>query len=573
MAAKLQAERFTREGPAVASLSDPICDTPMVVTLDQLRPYDFNPRTTRNPRYDDIKASILERKLDAPPPITRRPGEPYYIIRNGGNTRLQILNELWLETRDEAFFRICCLFRPWTSDGEIIALTGHLAENELRGNLTFIERALGVDKVREYIQKDSGKPLTQMELARRLVAFGYPITQSHISRLQDTVRYLLPAIPAVLFAGLGKPQVERLIALRKAAARSWERHAKNKQLPLDFSAFFAETLASFDAEGEAFSPQRVQDEIIGQMARLLAINYDALALEMIDPQFRHVAVVEIEAIPASNERPDAFVGHAKTPAVFDRGDEARPAALEPASSRLSSSPSRLTGTAPEHELTRTMPTAPHGEVGELDAQWDDRFRGHIVSPAETSERLQSIQRTIAAATGDPLEDFQGNVLRAIPVQAGGLHPVSDVWYIEPALDVPERLRIVISQLAAEIADEGQVAGCIEPIEGGIGFVCVGRETSTANTPPPILSRAVLSLLSALSAGYAPGRRSAVDAVRLVDDIAPLLQGQIASRRLAPNATRLTDAGLVKLFRLIRLSRRLVELESIARQSADLSPGA
>ena len=45
----------------------------MIVTLDQLRPYEFNPRVMRNPNYDDIKASIRQRGLDTPPPITRRP--------------------------------------------------------------------------------------------------------------------------------------------------------------------------------------------------------------------------------------------------------------------------------------------------------------------------------------------------------------------------------------------------------------------------------------------------------------------------------------------------------------------
>lgn len=93
MAGKLLAEGFARNGPDAAALTDPIADTPMVVTLDQLRPYDHNPRVTRNPLYDEIKASIRERGLDAPPAITRRPGERAYIIRNGGNTRLAILRE------------------------------------------------------------------------------------------------------------------------------------------------------------------------------------------------------------------------------------------------------------------------------------------------------------------------------------------------------------------------------------------------------------------------------------------------------------------------------------------------
>lgn len=78
-------------------------DTPMVVTLEQLQPYELNPRVVRNPLYDDIKASIRERGLDQSPAITRRPNERHFIIRNGGNTRLSILGELWQETREERF--------------------------------------------------------------------------------------------------------------------------------------------------------------------------------------------------------------------------------------------------------------------------------------------------------------------------------------------------------------------------------------------------------------------------------------------------------------------------------------
>ena len=71
MAAKLLADGFERNGPVADALSDPIADTPMAVTLDQLQPYDLNPRVTRNPRYDEIKASIRERGLDAPPAACR----------------------------------------------------------------------------------------------------------------------------------------------------------------------------------------------------------------------------------------------------------------------------------------------------------------------------------------------------------------------------------------------------------------------------------------------------------------------------------------------------------------------
>ena len=163
---KLHQDHFT-QGPGLERLSDPVIDTPMLVTLEQLRPYEHNPRFIRNPVYDDIKASIRERGLDQPPPITRRPGEASFIIRNGGNTRLAILGELWQETRDERFFRIHCLFRPWSN--EITALLGHLAESDLHGQLTFIERALAVAKLKTMLESD-GADLSQRELARRLAA-------------------------------------------------------------------------------------------------------------------------------------------------------------------------------------------------------------------------------------------------------------------------------------------------------------------------------------------------------------------------------------------------------------------
>ncbi|MCE4552593.1 ParB family protein, partial [Xanthomonas hortorum] len=257
MAGKLLAAGFQRNGESASALSDPIADTPMVVTLDQLRPYEHDPRVKRNPAYEEIKASIRERGLDAPPSITRRPGEEHFIIRSGGNTRLAILRDLWSETKQERFYRISCLFRPWPERGEIVALTGHLAENELRGGLTFIERALGVEKVRELYEKEKGSALSQSELARRLSADGYPIQQSHISRMQDAVQHLLPAIPTLLYGGLGRHQVERVAVLRKACERIWQRYSADRTLTVDFREFFQDVLAQFDAQPDAFNIQRV----------------------------------------------------------------------------------------------------------------------------------------------------------------------------------------------------------------------------------------------------------------------------------------------------------------------------
>ncbi|WP_330208491.1 ParB family protein [Pseudomonas sp. Z13] len=534
MAGKLLAAGFERSGPSVTTLSDPITDTPMVVTLDQLRPYDHDPRKKRNSAYDEIKASIRERGLDAAPAITRRPGDGHYIIRNGGNTRLAILRELWTETKDERFFRISCLFRPWPARGEIVALTGHLAENELRGGLTFIERALGVEKAREFYEEESGATLSQSELARRLVADGYPVQQSHISRMADAVRYLLPAIPTVLYGGLGRHQVERLSVMRKACERTWEYYAKGRSLPLDFDDFFQEVLSQFDTQADEFAPQRVQDELIGQMSELLGVNYDVLALDLNESESRYRALVSDPTLPSA------------PPALPDHGAIARPpVGPAPTTDRPSPPTARSAGDRITHENDTAGGEASAAPPATEDAE---RLQDHIVSPAPTTERLQSIQRMIADELGDALPpDFSASVLQSIPVQAGGLYPISDVWYIDPGLEAPDRLRIHIAQFAREIAGEANLVEFIEDRPDGIGFAC--RARGQAALP---LGYAVLALLGSL-AGQQP-----VDADlngQLVTDLPALLHGQGDVTR------RLSDTALVKLFRLLRLARRLLDLEA------------
>lgn len=285
LAAQLLAAPFSRDTSAVQAASDPLVDTPMRVTLDQIRPYQHNPRRAPNPQHEAIKASIRLRGLDQPPSITRRPGEEHFIIRNGGNTRLAILNELWAETADERFHTLLCLFRPWTARGEILALTGHLAENELRGSLSYIERSQAVDQARQLYERECGRALNQRELAERLTADGYPVDQPAISRMGDTVTYLLPAIPDALHAGLGRPQVSKLLLLRKAAQKTWQHHAPDGE-SAQFEPLFQHSLARCDGDLAQFSLDRVRDEVIGNLAQHLHRDYDELALDLGETELR-----------------------------------------------------------------------------------------------------------------------------------------------------------------------------------------------------------------------------------------------------------------------------------------------
>ncbi|MFJ4089630.1 ParB family protein [Pseudomonas psychrophila] len=554
MANKLMSDGFSRSGPVAETLTDPITDTPMVVTLDQLRPYELDPRLTRNPLYEEIKASIRQRGLDAPPPITRRPGADHYIIRNGGNTRLAILRDLWSESKDERFFRIGCVFRPWPERGEIVALTGHLAENELHGGLSFIERALGVEKVREFYEQEDGKSLSQSELARRLKADGYPVPQPHISRMQEAIQFLLPAIPNVLYAGLGRHQVEQLTSLRRAGARIWDARVTRNSVSIDFATLFQDVLMVFDSPG-SFAAQRVQDELIGQMADQLGEDYDTLAFEITDSEKRW----QLLNSDPHNTSSTVTTGQAPTSQPTLPSTTAPP----PSASTPRTTETPRTSASEPHTLQGGSATRPPADANEDQQEEDDRsvlFQEHIVSPAETTDRLQSIQRLVADHTGETPPDFRTNVLQAIPVQAGGLYPISDVWYIDPSLDTPDRLRVHISQFAREIANEAGLDDGIVTCDEGIGFTCArtfGELDTQSNLP-----RSLLSLLHALSTPYQPVGTLPVriNTAQLAEDLGALLLGQMRTPS-SQQVVRLSDSGLVKLFRLLRLARRLLDIEA------------
>jgi ParB family protein of integrating conjugative element (PFGI_1 class) len=504
---KLHQDHFPR-GLELERLSDPLTDTPMLVTLEQLRPYEHNPRFIRNPLYDDIKASIRERGLDQPPPITRRPGETYFIIRNGGNTRLSILGELWQETRDERFFRIHCLFRPWTN--EISALLGHLAESDLHGQLTFIERALAVTKLKTIFESDEAA-LSQRELARRLAAGGYPISQSHISRMLDTLEYLLPAIPQTLYAGLGKPQIERLIGLRRQAERTWNRYPTATGA---FADFWLDTLSYFDADPESFDLEQIQDELLERMSRLLGQSYRMLALELSDTQRVISTPGVVVTTPSEN-------GH--LPSI----DEA--AAGPPASeSRHKSSETRT-----QTETAREEPLTPP-ETNVVPA---------VGPPSRVQQIREQIDREISP---EAAPTFEGST-------------TDDIWTIAPTLDSPEQLRLAIARLAREMAVYAGHPESIVDQPHGLGFA-LDMERVDFGTPRSTgVHLLLLALLRAQDDVNWEDRKQLPSAL-FGQLLLGIYQLPLTDRpAIDVGLERLPDGLLIKLYRLIRLARRLVDL--------------
>src|SRR5690606_36822018 len=135
--------------------------------------------------------------------------------------RLQILRELYEETGDERFRKFHCIFRPWVSEAHILA--GHLSENETRGDLSWIEKSLGTQQLKETLEAEAGRAISQRELARQAKVLGFAVDQSHISRMLYTVEHFWPTLPMSLESGMGQDQVRKLINYREVCLLIWRR--------------------------------------------------------------------------------------------------------------------------------------------------------------------------------------------------------------------------------------------------------------------------------------------------------------------------------------------------------------
>lgn len=289
-------------------------EMPMTVTIDELRPSEVLPRFKRNELYDDIKSSIREKGLDHAPVITKIPEQAGYVISDGGNTRLQILKELYEETGDKKFYTINCLFRPWR--GELKSIISHLTENGLRDDYTFIEKAIGVSKSKAIYETELGKSLSSRELSERLKQDGYPISYVLISKMLNAMEYLYPYIPEILKRGLGKPQIEKILTLRAVCEDLYHRSGKFT----DDTAFlegFNLVLSGFDLEPALFNYDHLQDELFGYFARELDIQYNVFEFQLQEKNHKGKPLPPIDVrkpvIVKQDETEDSFAMPVSSP--------------------------------------------------------------------------------------------------------------------------------------------------------------------------------------------------------------------------------------------------------------------
>ncbi len=261
--------------PASGMALPPDVPTPMRLEITCIRAYEHNPRRSENPEYDRIKASIRAKGLDQPLVVTCRPGETDYVVGAGGNTRLHILQSLYQETGDEQFYWVDCLFKPWRHESDV--LLAHLRENDLRGGLCFIDKARAVFEAKQLLEAEMGiETLSQRDLEMILRDRGYSVSHGLISQMGYAVHALLPVIPQALQSGLGRPQVERIRALDRAARLIWKHHKLGDDE--SFEAVFAALCERYD--GPEWDLDLLRSAIETEIAEALEVSIHAIRVEL-----------------------------------------------------------------------------------------------------------------------------------------------------------------------------------------------------------------------------------------------------------------------------------------------------
>jgi ParB family protein of integrating conjugative element (PFGI_1 class) len=168
----------TPQRPSLDPRSD-ADDSFSILSIGDIEPYEHNPRTGANPRYEDIRASIVADGITNPITVTRRPQAAKYHPYGGGNTRLAIAKELQANG-DPRFNTLRVVVKSWPGDANVIS--AHLAENENRGDISFWEKARGVAAFKRAHEQEHDVVLSTAELSRELkshgISFGLRVIQN-----------------------------------------------------------------------------------------------------------------------------------------------------------------------------------------------------------------------------------------------------------------------------------------------------------------------------------------------------------------------------------------------------------
>jgi ParB family protein of integrating conjugative element (PFGI_1 class) len=453
---------------------DPPHDPPgamlIEVDLDAIQPYDLNPRRAENPEFfDRLCASIESQGLDNPIPITRRPNETKYVVAAGGNTRLKVFQALRDKYPEDSRFRkMPCVFRPYTSEIDLIA--AHLRENELRDPLTFIDHAIAIIALKRRLDEESGgEPMSAAAYERWLDRMGHRVSRRDLGRMEYAVEYLDEAIPLALRHGTGHHRLVDLIAkYHRCYGMYWDNLDVSVTESTAFDPLFLNALNAHDAE--FLSLETVRDSLDHRIMQVTGI-----------PVHRIRAGVEaLLNLSGSGDR------------ASDRRPASSPVAPEPAPSPSKHSPE--TAAAPtsligNHSVPQEVPPEESFRVAEPDAAPDQ------VPLHRQPQMPESETRRISAPSGNPAAvGSGGKEVRPSPEAT----PVDTRETYRPcSAENPEftELHHRVAGLAAQVAQAAGLQRLVQPDrEAPAGFTLLDLPAEAATQ-----ERVVWWLLHAVSA--------------------------------------------------------------------------
>jgi ParB family protein of integrating conjugative element (PFGI_1 class) len=258
-------------GMAGMGLNDDADGATMELQVDQIDFYDRNPRTTPNPEFETIKESIRQKKrISSPLTVTRRPGAARYMLCEGGNTRLLIIKQLWEETGDLAFKKTIVIYRIWRSESEV--LSGHLIENIARGSMSFWEKAVGIERLRNDLESERKLSISLRDFEAVLKQVGLPISRSTLSIYESATSNFQP-----IGEWLSIPLWREIQAYYIEISRVLEKFSiDSKTIRSNMQSALADYVKSRPAEAVGIDPDAIENELVNSALNTLSISLEQM---------------------------------------------------------------------------------------------------------------------------------------------------------------------------------------------------------------------------------------------------------------------------------------------------------
>lgn len=364
-----------------------------LLTLDisQVQPYDRNPRKGKNPRYDDIKASIRMRGIAHPVKVTQRPGmQPdQFMIAGGGNTRLAILHELYKETGDTRFHSHRFIYEAWKSESS--NLIAHLIENNERGEMTLIDKARAIFDAKSLLEEETGERYTNRKLIDALKAAGLSsVDRRRINTYKFALETLDPVIPDLLEQGLARPQINHIDKLLNAAQRLWSHHYPDEE---DFRILFLQLLTRRNqADPSDDWLEQFQVDVIRELAQGDRNDFEKIRIQL-EHLLRHGELLLVDEAATASLIPPATNSEEENP--LNSNPE-----TEPVSGRSAAQQ------AAQRDSVRSPQTAAHSESPEMNPPAKDSISTPMLESEKCAVLKPGIIQTDAFTHGTASADFR-----------------------------------------------------------------------------------------------------------------------------------------------------------------------